>query len=109
MPTGPNRLLLMSAVLFFGLIAGCIFAFAMNLMRPVFYTTTDLERRFNVPVLGAVGLVRTSAEIAAERRSGTLLLASVAALIVCYGALLAASTAIATHRGAALSGPVAGS
>jgi polysaccharide chain length determinant protein (PEP-CTERM system associated) len=88
LPVGPNRPLLITVVLLFALGAGAALALALNLLRPVFYTSRELERRFGVPVLGSVRLVRTELEAAVVRRKSGLVLASIGALVACYGLLV---------------------
>jgi polysaccharide chain length determinant protein (PEP-CTERM system associated) len=87
-PVGPPRGLLSTGVLLMALAAGAALAFGLNLVRPVFFTGRDLERRFGVPVLGAVRIVREPAEQAAMRRNSLLLAGSVAGLIAAYAVLL---------------------
>jgi polysaccharide chain length determinant protein (PEP-CTERM system associated) len=88
LPVGPNRPLLVTVVLLFALGAGGALALGLNLLQPVFYTARDLERRFGVPVLGSVRLVRSELEAAMVRRKSNLVLASIGALIACYGLLV---------------------
>lgn len=89
MPIGPPRGILMTGVLLFALIAGLGLSLGLNLMRPVFYTGKDLERRFGVPVVGAIRLVRSNIEMATVRQKTRLLAISFGALVLCYGLLLA--------------------
>ncbi|MCC7489906.1 MAG: hypothetical protein IT485_09730 [Gammaproteobacteria bacterium] len=87
-PIGPKRGLLMTGVLLLALVAGMGLALGLNFTQPVFYTGKDLERRFGVQVLGTIRMARTEFETAVARRGSTLVLASVAALVVCYVLLL---------------------
>ncbi len=100
-PAGPPRGLFVTGVLVFALLAGAALAFGLNLIRPVFFTGSDLERRFGVPVLGAVRLVRADAEQAMLRRNTMLLAGSVAGLFAVYAVLLVTWLALrATEVGA---------
>jgi polysaccharide chain length determinant protein (PEP-CTERM system associated) len=98
LPAGPPRALLMTGVLLFALIAAFAVTLALNLMRPVFYTGKDLERRFGVPVLGAIRLVRSDIELAVVRQKTRLVAISMGALVLCYGLLVI--FAISPVRGA---------
>lgn len=82
----------MTGVLIFALAAAFGLTVALNLMRPVFYTGKDLERRFGVPVLGAIRLVRSDFELAAVRHNTRLVAISVGALVLCYSLLLVFGT-----------------
>lgn len=91
-PVGPHRRLLMTGVLVFALLAGFGVTLALNLMKPVFYTGKDLERRYGVPVIGAIRLVRSDIEMAVVRQKSRLVAISLGALVLCYGLLLAFAT-----------------
>jgi hypothetical protein len=91
-PVGPKRGLLVTGVLIFALIAGFAVALALNFTQPVFYTGKDLQRRFGVQVIGTIRMARTEFEASLLRRNSTLVIASIAALVVCYGLLLAFGT-----------------
>lgn len=88
LPVAPNRPLLITIVLLFALAAGGALALALNLLQPVFYTARELEGRFGVAVVGTLRLVRTEPEMAVVRRKSTLVLASIGALVACYGLLV---------------------
>jgi polysaccharide chain length determinant protein (PEP-CTERM system associated) len=106
-PMGPNRPLFMSLVLVVGLLFGLAAAFALNLTRPVFYMAKELERRFSIPVIGAIGLVRTPAEMLADKRSLNILYASIAGLVACYGLLIVFVSLSAGRAALAAAGQVA--
>lgn len=101
MPVGPHRGLLMTGVLIFALLGGIALAFALNLGRPVFFTGKDLERRFGVPVLGTVRLVRSEADQVIARRVARHAIASVGGLFVAYAVLLVSWLAFAANQAAA--------
>jgi len=80
-PVGPNRPLLTTGVLLLALVGAVAVSFLFNLMRPVFFTATQLERNFPYPVLGAVTLAPGSA--------GGIGLVNATLLSVAFGSLLA--------------------
>ncbi len=104
---GPPRGILTTGVLIVALLAGAGIAFALNLARPVFFTGRELERRFGVPVLGAIRLVRDAHEQALLRRSSVLALGSVGALFVAYAVLLATWIALRAAETTAAAGSLA--
>ena len=55
-PTGPNRPLFLSGVLVVSLAAGIGFAFLISQLRPVFFSTKQLNAITGFPVLGSVGV-----------------------------------------------------
>ena len=62
-PIGPNRPLFSVAVLLGGLIVGVAFALFLSQIRPTFDSLRKLSAVTGLPVLGSVGIVRTSKEI----------------------------------------------
>jgi polysaccharide chain length determinant protein (PEP-CTERM system associated) len=103
-PVGPHRKLLMTGVLIFALLVGAALSVARNLMKPVFYTGKDLERRFGVPVIGAIRIVRSDIETAVVRQKARLVAISFAALVVCYGLLLTFATSSGSGTGDSMRG-----
>ncbi|MBX3565048.1 MAG: chain-length determining protein [Sphingomonas sp.] len=83
-PTAPNRPLLLTAVLIAGLGAGVAAAFALAKLRTTFSTASKLEKASGMPVIGSIGEVLTSAQIALRRKKLTLFAGGVAALGVAY-------------------------
>lgn len=81
-PTGPNRPLLVTAVLFGALGAGIGAAWLLAQLRPCFYTRDQLVADLGLPVLGTVSMIWSNQQIAA-RRTGILLfgMASVMVLV----------------------------
>ena len=80
-PVGPNRPLLTTGALLLALAGAVAVSFLFNLMRPVFFSTAQLERNFPYPVLGAVTMAPGT-----MRGVG---LVSATMLSVAFGALLA--------------------
>lgn len=56
LPVGPNRGLLVTASLMFGLLAGGGVAFMRNVNNPVYYEPARLASKTGVPVIGAIGI-----------------------------------------------------
>ncbi len=87
-PVGPNRMLLLTAVLIVGLAAGGAVTVLLNFARPVFNSRQELERLYGIAVLGTIQMVRSAAEIAAARRSTLLWVSSMLLLLGIYAGLL---------------------
>jgi hypothetical protein len=66
-PVGPDRPLMLAAVLVFALSIGGGAAFALNQLRPVFFTTESLRRSSSFPVLGSIRMVLTAREKSRRR------------------------------------------
>nr|WP_286207853.1 XrtA system polysaccharide chain length determinant [Hephaestia sp. MAHUQ-44] len=88
MPTSPNRVLLLTAVLLVGLGGGVGVAFGLSQLTTTFATTPRLERATGLPVIGSVGLMLSDAERALRARRLRLFAGGTAALVVAYVALL---------------------
>jgi len=71
-PTAPNRPMLLTAVLIAGLGAGAAAAFAFGKLKTTFSTASRLEKSSGMPVIGSIGEVLTSAQIAMRRKKLTL-------------------------------------
>jgi len=80
----PNRVLLNSAVLFFGIMAGAACAFLLSMNAGQFMVSDQLVAAFNVPVIGVVTRVRRKPDVQQMRRSIVAMGASVGALVLCY-------------------------
>ena len=87
-PTSPNRPLLLTGVLILGLGAGVAVAFALGKLGATFSTASRLEKASGMPVIGSIGQVLTSAQIAMRRKKLTLFAGGVAALGLAWVALL---------------------
>ena len=87
-PVGPGRLLLSTLALLVGLAVGAALAIFRSYIEPVFYSSKSLERKYSVPVLGAIQLIRSPAETAQIRRSVSVFSICMLSLIVCYVAVV---------------------
>ena len=59
-PSGPNRLLLLTMVMFAAIAAGLGWGFLRYLMQPTFIDTSQIKEKIGLPVLGSVGLYLTT-------------------------------------------------
>jgi polysaccharide chain length determinant protein (PEP-CTERM system associated) len=86
-PSGPPRLLLMSAVLFCALGAGIVVAFLMAQLDDTFFTLENLRESVTLPVLGSISRILTPLDrrLALFRALGFA--TSMGALLVTYGAI----------------------
>jgi len=86
-PSGPPRLLLMSAVLFCALGAGIVVAFLMAQLDDTFFTLENLRESVTLPVLGSISRILTPL----DRRLGLFralgFATSMAGLLATYGAI----------------------
>ncbi len=71
-PSGPNRLLFMSGMLVFALMAGVGFALVLSVLRPVVLTVEQLRAQFDLNILGNVS--RSLSEEETRQRSMELLM-----------------------------------
>jgi polysaccharide chain length determinant protein (PEP-CTERM system associated) len=67
-PVGPNRPLLLTGALLFALAAGAGIAFALNQVKPVFYSRRSIASVTGVPVLGTISMLLSPAEKRKRRR-----------------------------------------
>lgn len=91
-PVAPNRVLLVTVVLFAGLAAGAGFALARDQLKPVFVSRGMLAAVTGLPVLGCVSLLRTT-----DSREPLLLGLACGALLVVYGGALAVANSLSLH------------
>ena len=86
--TGPNRPMLISGGLAFGLVLGLGLAFLLDQLHPAFFSGRDVNRITGLPVLGVVGDCHTVTE-SARRSKGLLRFAmAAAALVVVFASLV---------------------
>jgi hypothetical protein len=67
-PAAPNRPLLLFGVLIAGIGAGVASAWGMGQLKSTFATPQNLERAFDLPVIGAISLTVSDAAKVIERR-----------------------------------------
>lgn len=83
-PVGPNRPLLLSAVLVVGLGAALGLTFLMNQLNPTFIGNRSVSDVLGIPVLASVSLLQTDEQRASERRGRRALQACALLLFVCF-------------------------
>lgn len=88
MPAAPNRPLLLIAVLVMGLGAGGATAFALGKLGSTFATASQLERTFDLPVIGTISHTMTKARKAIRARQLKLFAAGTGALCLLFMVLL---------------------
>ncbi|MGG7605445.1 XrtA system polysaccharide chain length determinant [Massilia sp. BKSP1R2A-1] len=90
LPSGPNRMLLFSAVFAAALFAGLAGAFLMSQLRPTFLSQAALREATEVPILGSISMNWTAGQTVRRKRRLMALAASVLVLFGTYGAGVAA-------------------
>jgi len=88
LPSGPNRLLLLSAVLAVSVGAGAAWSLVMLLLFPTFVDYKQLRKLIDLPVLGSVGLQMTDEQQRLRLVQFRTYLLSVLVLIALYGSVL---------------------
>ncbi len=86
--TGPKRILIHSAVLSAGLCIGLGIAFLLSQMRPVFFSSKQLNQITGLTVLGSVSKLHSTDIIRRTRRNGFLFIFCGISLIGLYGVIL---------------------
>jgi hypothetical protein len=86
-PSGPNRVLLMSAVLLGGLVGGMATGFLISQLKPTFNDRRSLSEATGLPLLGTISMIWT--DKAKRRRSW-----SIAAFVLFFSSLLSAYGAL---------------
>jgi len=86
LPSGPNRLLLFSAVFGAALAAGLAGAFLMSQLRPTFLSQATLRDTTGIPILGSISMNWTAEQTVRRKRRLLALGASVLVLLGMYGA-----------------------
>jgi polysaccharide chain length determinant protein (PEP-CTERM system associated) len=89
-PAAPNRPLLLFGVLILGLGAGGGAGFALTQLRGTFATSAQLERAFELPVIGTISHTSTDATRAVAAKKMKLFIVAAAALAGLFLVLLAA-------------------
>lgn len=94
LPAGPNRPLLLTAVLVLGLGAGVAVALGLALVDKTFSSVRHLRNSLDLPVVGTVSYVLTGRRKAARRLELSLLMVMVAFIVLSYGTLMFIETQI---------------
>jgi Uncharacterized protein involved in exopolysaccharide biosynthesis len=87
-PSAPNRIVLNILVLLAGVGAGGAAAIALGAVSGRFLTVEQLSQAFALPVLGAVTIARTAADMVRMRRSASFFAAGAGALVAGYMVVL---------------------
>lgn len=87
LPSGPPRLIFMSAVLVGALGAGVIVAFLMAQLDDSFISLSRLKETVAIPVLGSISLVLSSRDRRRQTVSGVSFATCIALLVMTFGAL----------------------
>ena len=95
-PSGPDRVLLMSAVLFAGIVGGILAAFLISQLRPTFNDRRGLTEATGLPILGTISMIWTDKAKRRRRWGIAAFLLFLSSLLSAYGALMA-FLAIATR------------
>lgn len=85
-PSGPNRMMLFSAVFLGALAAGLAGAFLMSQLRPTFLSQAALREATDFPILGSISMNWTAAQTVRRKRRMIALGISVLVLFGMYGA-----------------------
>lgn len=88
LPSGPNRLLLLSAVLACSLGAGVAWSLVMLLLFPTFVDYKQLRKLIDLPVLGSIGLQMTDEQQKLRLVQFRTFLLSIMVLIALYGSVI---------------------
>lgn len=84
-PSGPPRMLYMSAVLLGGLAVGSVVAFVMYQIRPTFDDAKTLKEITGLPVFGSVSMIYTDAYLKRRRVAMVTFSAVGVGLLLAYG------------------------
>lgn len=84
-PVAPNRTIMLGAVLVLALGAGVTIAFALNQLKPVFFTRESIYNVMDLPVLGNVSRVMSPGLISSRRRMAAMWTGSILALVFATG------------------------
>ena len=86
-PSGPPRLIYMSAVLFGSLGAGIVVAFLMSQLDDTFFSLASLRDTVGLPVLGGISRILSPGERRMRLLRTATFAASIGALLITYGAI----------------------
>ncbi len=86
-PSGPPRLLFMSAILLGSLGAGIVVAFLMSQLDDTFFSLASLRDTIGLPVLGGISRILSPGERRMRLLRTATFAASIGALLITYGAI----------------------
>ncbi|MDX2505274.1 MAG: Wzz/FepE/Etk N-terminal domain-containing protein [Gammaproteobacteria bacterium] len=87
-PSGPNRLILLTMVLFAAISAGLGWGFLRYLIQPTFIDSSQLKNKLGLPVLGTVGLYLTVQHKSKRKIQLTAFLSVFLLLVASYGGVV---------------------
>jgi len=87
-PSGPNRLLLLSAVFFVAMAAGLGWGLLRYFIQPTFIASSQIRHKTGLPVLGSVGLFMTAEHKRRRRIQLTSFLLVFCLLVASFGGIL---------------------
>ncbi len=93
-PTAPKRPLLAAAALFVGLVAGAGVAYLLNMVRPVFAGSRQLNEITGLPVLGVVSMTWIERYDVQARKNALVFSAAAVALVMLGGIFMLVQNAL---------------
>ncbi|WP_020408738.1 XrtA system polysaccharide chain length determinant [Hahella ganghwensis] len=87
-PTGPNRLLLMTAIFVLSIGAGVAVSFLLSQIRPVVLSGSQLTLLTGHPVFGTVSLANGNSIVSKERLQKWVFIGALMAILAVYAALV---------------------
>jgi hypothetical protein len=85
LPSGPNRLLLLTLVLLAGIGAGLGWSLLRHLLKPPFINLLEIKSKIGLPVLGSVRLYLSSKKKKQRRRQMVSFISAAVLLVGVYG------------------------
>ena len=92
-PSGPKRVLFLSVILGFGVVAGIGAAFLANRIQDPVTSKEGMVKRFGLPVIGEISIVDTAGSLFVRRRQALITALSLLTLFAIFGTLLGFSAA----------------
>ena len=88
-PVAPKRLILLQGVLVFAIGFGVAIAFALNQLRPAFFSRHSITQSTGLPVLGSVSMILSNAESRSKRRRFVGWVLANVCLVIAAGVVIA--------------------
>lgn len=101
-PSGPPRIIYMSAVLVVGLALGIGFSVLLVLLRPTFSSAKMLALQTGLPVLGTVSLIQPDGQVSLHRHKTMVFFGLAFLLLAVYSGLLLFQLLFSNQSGASL-------